>query len=214
MPAYDVMMYIRYSSDRPTFLLGELRVWQQNSVQNYAKPSTYLTLLLLPSCKPTMPEQNITNLEQQTVPEFMLTLYTDFQESEDVLKKIGVHSTSTLQMACLKQLSLPSLFCCLQLFTSWVRDGVYDFAALPFGVKTHMSNQDKELIQKIPFNWTGREGLQSWAGYNIILIPTYNSGTRGDLLEEIKQMIEVLKHSETDILKTANESGNVRVMAL
>ena len=166
-------MYTRYSSDPPsTFLLGELlRVWKQN----YAKASTYLTLLLLPSYKPTMPEQNFADLVQQTVPEFMLTLYTDLQESEDVLKKIGIHSTSTSQMACLKQLPLPSLFCCLQLFTSWVRDGVYDFAALPFGVKTHMSNQDKELIQRIPFNWTGREGLQSWASYNNIITCIYQS---------------------------------------
>ena len=41
-----------------------------------------------------------------------------------------------------------------------------------------------------------------------------NSGSHGDLLEQIRQMIEVLKHSETHILKTANESAHVRVIAL
>ena len=41
-----------------------------------------------------------------------------------------------------------------------------------------------------------------------------NTGSHGDLLKEIREMIKVLKHSETDILKTANESAHVRVMAL
>ena len=36
------------------------------------------------------------------------------------------------------------------------------------------------------------------------------SGTPGDLLTEIKQMNDVLKHSEACITKTANESANVR----
>jgi len=37
-----------------------------------------------------------------------------------------------------------------------------------------------------------------------------HSGTPGDLLTEIKQMNDVLKHSEARITKTANESANVR----
>ena len=153
-------------------------------------------------------------LERKTVPQFLLMLYDHLKESEDVLKEIGVCPTSPSQLACLVQLPLSSLFSCLQLFASWVRDGLYDFAALPLGVKTHISNQDKELIQQIPLKWTGREGLQSWTGYNIISILTLLSGSHGDLLEEIRQMIEVLKHSETHILKTANESAHVRMTVL
>ena len=133
----------------------------EDYAQNYDKACTYLAPLSLPPYKATTSEQNFLGLEQQTVPEFMLMLYANLQESEDMLKKIGVHSTSTSQMECLLKLPLHSLFSCLQLFASWVRDGVYDFATLPLGVKTHISNQDKELIQQIPLKWTGREGLQS-----------------------------------------------------
>ena len=86
----------------------------------------------------------------------MLTQYDSNKQSEDVLKEIGVCSASASQLACLVELPLPSLFNCLQLFASWIRDGVYDFATLPFGVKTHMSNQDLQAIQLIPLKWTGR----------------------------------------------------------
>ena len=41
-----------------------------------------------------------------------------------------------------------------------------------------------------------------------------NTGSHGDLLEEIREMIDVLKHSETHILKTDNETAHVRVMAV
>ena len=101
-------------------------------------------------------QQNREDLEQQTVPEFMLTLY-DLDQSSQVWKEIGVHSTSHSQLACLMELPLPSLFCCLQLFTGWVRDGVYDFAALPFGLKIHMADNDSHSIEQIPSKWTGRE---------------------------------------------------------
>ena len=103
-------------------------------------------------------EQSSAGLQEQTVPQFMLTLYDHLEESKNVLKEIGVHSTSPSQLACFVELPLPFLFSCLQLFASWVRDGVYDFATLPFGVKTNLSSQDQQLIQKVPHEWTGREG--------------------------------------------------------
>ena len=87
----------------------------------------------------------------------MLTLYDHLEESEDVLKEIGVRSTSTSQLACLMELPMPSLFCCLQLFASWIRDGVYDFATLPFGVKTQMTYQDLQAVQQISIEWKGKE---------------------------------------------------------
>ena len=102
-------------------------------------------------------QQNKVGLERQTVPEFMLTLY-DLNWSSQVWKEIGVHSTSYSQLTCLMELPLTSLFCCLQLFTSWVRDGVYDFAALPFGLKIHMADKDLHSIEQIPSKWTGTEG--------------------------------------------------------
>ena len=103
-------------------------------------------------------EQSSVDLQEQTVPQFMLTLYDHLKESEEVLKEIGVRSTSPSQLACFVELPLPSLFSCLQLFASWIRDGVYDFATLPFRVKTNLSSQDLQLIQKVPHEWTGREG--------------------------------------------------------
>ena len=111
-------------------------------------------------------ENSSGDLEQQTVPQFMLTLYDQLKASEEVFKEIGIHSTSASQMACLKELRLTSLFYCLQLFASWVKYGVYDFATLPFGLKTHLSYQDLQSIQQIPLKWSGREervgkGMQS-----------------------------------------------------
>ena len=84
-----------------------------------------------------------------------MTLYDHLDKDGKVLKEIGISSTSNSQLACLIQLPLPSLFSCLQLFASWVRDGVYDFAMLPLGLKTHMSEQDLHSIQQIPCKWTG-----------------------------------------------------------
>ena len=100
-------------------------------------------------------EQNSGGLEQKTVPEFMLMLYDHLEEKSAVLKQIGVCSTSHSQLVCLIKLPLPSLLCCLQLFTSWVRDGVYDFAALSLGLKIHLSSHDLQSIEQISSKWTG-----------------------------------------------------------
>ena len=163
-------------------------------------------------------EHSSLSLQQQTVPQFVLTLYDHLKRNEDVLKEIGVHSTSPSQLACLVELPLTSLFYCLQLFASWIRDGVYDFATLPFGVKTSLSSRDQQLIQQVAHKWRGRKikGRKGEEGSEHKWLQNFNpnSGSHGDLLEEIRQMIEVLKHSETHILKTANESAHVRVMAL
>lgn len=100
-------------------------------------------------------ENNSEGLEQKTVPQFLLMLYGHDKESKDVLKEIGVNSTSHSQLVCLIKLPLPSLLYCLQLFASWVRDGVYDFAVLPFGLKSCLSSQDVQSIEQIPSKWTG-----------------------------------------------------------
>ena len=100
-------------------------------------------------------EKNSEGLERKTVPQFLLMLYDHLKESEQVLKEIGVQSTSPSQLACLVDLPLSSLFSCLQLFASWVRDGVYNFAALPFGVKIRPSSQDLQSVEQISLKWTG-----------------------------------------------------------
>ena len=100
-------------------------------------------------------ENNSEGLEQKTVPQFLLMLYDHLKEKSAVLKEIGICSTSHSQLICLIKLPLPSLLCCLQLFASWVRDGVYDFAALPLGLKIHLSSQDLQSIEQISSKWTG-----------------------------------------------------------
>ena len=102
-------------------------------------------------------EQSSEGLEKQTVSKFMLMQYNHLSQSGKVLEEIGVRSTSASQLACLVELPLPSLFSCLQLFVNWVKDGVYDFAALPFGVKTRIPCQDLQSIQQIHLQWTGRK---------------------------------------------------------
>ena len=159
-----------------------------------------------------MEQRSSGDLELQTAPQFMLMLYDHLNQSGEVLEEIGIRSTSPSQLACLVDLPLPSLFCCLQLFARWIKDGVYDFAALPFGVKTHLSFQDLQAVQQIPFKWTGRK---NGGGCHQLLhdhLLSLHSGSRGDLLEEIKQMNEVLKHSEAHITKTANEATHVRTI--
>ena len=115
-------------------------------------------LIYLP-CKAIM-EQSSECLEKQTVPQFMLMLYDHLSQSGKVLEEIGVRSTSASQLACLVELPLPSLFSCLQLFVSWIKDGLYDFAALPFGVKTRILDQDLQSIQQIHLQWPGRKRAQ------------------------------------------------------
>jgi len=60
------------------------------------------------------------------------------------------------------------------------------------------------------------EGAARHKRVSIHLHPMQNtllSGNPGDLLTEIREMIEALKLSEAHILKTANESTDVRVTA-
>lgn len=160
-------------------------------------------------------EQESGALKQQTVTQFMLRLYDHLNQDDETLKEIGIQCTSSPQLACLNELSLSSLFCCLQLFTSWVRDGVYDFATLPFGLKIHLPYQDLQSIKRIPLKWTGSNGRR----LKLVLVGSqclpsfltvHTKSSLGDLLEEIKHMNEVLKHSKAHITKTANEYANVR----
>ena len=106
------------------------------------------------TCKAVV-EKNSEGLEQKTISQFMLILYGHNRESSAVLKEIGVCSTSHSQLVRLMKLPLPSLLYCLRLFASWVKDGVYDFAALPFGLKSQLSSQDLQSIEQIPLKWTG-----------------------------------------------------------
>ena len=130
------------------------------------------------------------NLVNQKVPEFMLSLYEHLTNDSDVLSKIGVQSASPSHISCLAELPLPSVYSCLKLFLGWVEEGYYDFCTLPFAFKVHMSYQDKSVVdQQLRLRWQGS-------------VP--------DLLEELQNLIDVLKHSEQDITSRVKEAANVR----
>ena len=134
------------------------------------------------------------NLEMQTVSKFMLNLYEDLKKESEVLFKIGVKSASPSHISCLAELPLTSAYSCLKLFFGWVEEGYYDFSTLPFAFKKHMSYQDKSVVdQQLCLKWQGS-------------VP--------DLLEELQNLIDVLKHSEQDITSKVNEAANVRSLNL
>ncbi len=119
----------------------------------------------------------------------MLTLYQHLHKNKEVLEEIGIHTQdfTSSQLACIAELPLTSVFSCLQFFVQWVEEGVYDFSGLPFSLKTRIASKDKESIQLIPRDW---------------------NGTRTDLLEELRQMNEVLAHSEGHLTKLVGEAAH------
>ena len=127
-------------------------------------------------------------LESLTVPKFLLTIYDRLHDSDDVLKEINIRTLTRSQLTCIVDLPLSSLYNCLILFASWVDEGLYDFSSLPFPVKTHLSFEDRIEVESLRNKWTG---------------------SLGDLLAELKQLIEVLKHSEADIMKNITVSSQV-----
>ena len=123
-----------------------------------------------------------------TLPEFLTTyVYQHLTDPEVVLSEIGITTKSLKhsQLGSLVKLPLPKVFACLQLFIQWVDQGLYDFCNLPLTLKAHLSKADHDFFDcKLRDLWTG---------------------TPKDLEVEVKQLIDVLKHSESDISKIVNE---------
>ena len=107
----------------------------------------------------------------------------------EVLSKVGIapdllkHS----QLDCLVDLPLPTVYSCLRLFVQWVDQGVYDFCNLPLTLKVHLSETDRVFFE--------RDLRDQW------------TGLVNELEAEVKQMIEILKHSENDIIKKVSEQA-------
>ncbi len=123
----------------------------------------------------------------------MLTLYKHLGKSREVLEEIGIRTQdlTASQLACVSDLSLTCVLSGLELFVQWVEEGVYDFCALPFPLKSRLSYQDTQTLQHIPREW---------------------NGTKHDLLEELKQMNEVLAHSEGYLTKLVGEAAHKPIM--
>jgi len=136
---------------------------------------------------------NYGDLENETAPEFMLNLYEHFKHPKDVLYEIGVQSAASSHLCCLVDLPLVSTYSCLRLFFRWVDEGFYDFNALPFPFKKHLNYRDQCTLDEMQLGWPG---------------------TTADLLKELQQLVDVLKHSEQDITNHVTDTLNVSQLLL
>lgn len=114
---------------------------------------------------------------------FMLSLYKHLEEDNDVLYEIGVRHASPSHLHCLADLPLTATYSCLNLFFTWVDEGFYDFSTLPFPLKMHLSEGNQLAIECLPRKW---------------------NSTTSELLDELQQLIYVLKQSEQDIINRVN----------
>ncbi len=132
------------------------------------------------------------DLDSLTIPAFMLNLYEHLRKHSDVLYEIGIHSAAPSHLACLAKLPLVSAYSCLKLFFNWVDEGYYDFCDVPFVLKVQMSYPDRNQVeQKLQLSWPS---------------------TLAELLREVQQLVDVLKHSEKDIICKVNKASNVSHM--
>ena len=133
---------------------------------------------------------NKEDLIDLSLPAFLMkNVYEPISDPQEVLSKIGIASNSLKhsQLACLIDLPLPATFYSLRLFVQWIHQGVYDFCNLPLALKAHLPEPDRIFLeQELRDQWTG---------------------TLEELEAEVKQMIEVLKHSENEITKRINEQA-------
>ena len=117
----------------------------------------------------------------------MTYVYEDLTNPYEVLTEIGItpNSLKHSQLACLIDMPILTVFACLELFVQWVDQGVYDFCNLPLVLKANLSEADLTFFEKdLIVQWTGTlKGLET----------------------EVKKMIEVLKHSEIDIVRRVTE---------
>lgn len=111
--------------------------------------------------------------------EFMLNVY-EGMKIDEVLDEIGLCDLSQARQQCLIKLPLSSAYACFQLFQSWVKEGYFDYAEVPFRYKAHLSHEDKITIeQHISRRWEG----------NVT-----------DLQKKLHQFVKILKKAEQDII--------------
>ena len=94
--------------------------------------------------------------EHQTLSHFLLSLYDGLQSAKQVFNEIGIRKISPTQITCLSELPLSSLYFCLKMFAAWMEEGMYDFSTLPYTIKAHLSQQDRDTLKAIPQNWDGK----------------------------------------------------------
>ena len=123
-------------------------------------------------------------LQSESAVGFMSKLYNQHGE---VLQKIGVQSANSAQISCLAELPLTSTYSCLELFFHWLDEGFYDFSDMPFPFKVHLGKEEEKEIEKLCVR---RSAV---------------------VLEELQQLVDLLKQSEKDITSHVNEVIDVSI---
>ena len=79
------------------------------------------------------------------------------------------------QQALLSSLDLVFFFLALDLLVIWLKEGRYDFCALPFAIKTHLTLEDSKVMGRIPesFQQKGRQQALPRASQFPSLIPLF-----------------------------------------
>ena len=104
---------------------------------------------------------------QQTLSDFLLSLYDGHNTTKEVLSEIGICKLNATQLTCLLELPLANLYDCLNIFATWMEDGMYDFATLPYTTKAHLTPEDLATLKSIPVNWKGILGLHHLMHYTL-----------------------------------------------
>ena len=66
-------------------------------------------------------------------------------------------SVSKSQLFCLLSLSLPELYCTLELFVKWISiNGTYDFSELPLVMKQHLDPENMTALQNLDVGFKGK----------------------------------------------------------
>lgn len=133
-------------------------------------------------------ENDINVLKIKSIAQFLLFLFKNKDNYITAFNEIGIQNAQPSHLSCLADISISVTFNCLKLFVKWLDEERYNFCSLPFPLKVHMTPQDEASILNIH---------QSWKG-NIV-----------DLMECLHQLMEVLKHSESDITKKVKEFADV-----
>ena len=104
-------------------------------------------------------------------------------------------SLSDLQNDYLINLKMRHVFKTLELLTKWMREGMYDFCALPFSLKTELSKEDRDVLCSIEKEAEGK-------GKSLNLIPCNDCVLciAASVLSEIKFVTEQLIKCEKDFV--------------
>ena len=128
------------------------------------------------------------DLDKINALEFIKTYYEDLHDQEEVLREIGIQGATTAHLKCLESLPLVATYSCFEFFYNYAKEGHYDFIAVPYRFKAQLSDQDQSTLEQIRTTWPS---------------------TTNELLKELQQLVDALKHSERNIISHTSEEANV-----